>query len=94
MPGGLLLAVADVSGWVPINAEGAALPSGPRHREGFREFLLPDLGMTPATYGAISAGSAISGAIAGIIAGRVADKVGRVRLLVPMMLLTSLLFFA
>jgi MFS family permease len=56
--------------------------------------LLPDLGMTLSTYGAISAVSAIAGAVAGIVAGRLTDKVGRVRLLVPTMMLTSVLCFA
>ncbi|WP_232665012.1 MFS transporter [Pseudonocardia sp. TRM90224] len=69
-----------------INYEAAIAPVVP--------LLLPDLGMTLPTYGAISAASALSGAIAGIIAGRWTDKVGRVRLLVPTMLITSLLCFA
>lgn len=56
--------------------------------------LLPELKMTLTTYGAISAVAAVSGAIAGIITGRLCDKLGRVRLLVPAMLLTSLLCFA
>jgi MFS family permease len=56
--------------------------------------LLEDLGMTLPTYGAISAAAAIAGAISGIIAGRLTDKVGRVRLLVPAMLITALLCFA
>jgi MFS family permease len=49
--------------------------------------LLEDLGMTLATYGAISAAAALAGAFVG---GRLTDKVGRVRLLIPLMMLTSL----
>src|SRR4051812_5541777 len=55
--------------------------------------LLEDLGMTLPLYGAISAAAAMAGAVSGILAGRLADKVGRVRLLVPSMLLTALLCF-
>lgn len=56
--------------------------------------LLTELKMTLPVYGAISAAAAIAGAVSGILAGRLADKLGRVRLLVPSMLLTSLLCFA
>src|SRR5215211_2311517 len=55
--------------------------------------LLEDLGMTLPLYGAIAAAAAIAGAVSGILAGRLADKVGRVRLLVPSMLLTAVLCF-
>jgi MFS family permease len=55
--------------------------------------LLEDLGMTLATYGGISAVAAVAGAVAGIIGGRLTDTVGRVRLLVPLMMLTSLCCF-
>jgi MFS family permease len=56
--------------------------------------LLEDLEMTLATYGAISAVAAVAGALAGIIGGRLTDKVGRVRLLVPLMMLTAICCFA
>jgi OPA family glycerol-3-phosphate transporter-like MFS transporter len=56
--------------------------------------LLHDLGMDLPTYGSISALAAIAGAVAGLIGGRLTDTVGRVRLLVPLMLLTSVLCFA
>ncbi|MCO1653751.1 MFS transporter [Pseudonocardia humida] len=56
--------------------------------------LLDDLQMTLPTYGAISAAAAIAGAVSGILAGRMTDKVGRVKLLVPAMLITALLCFA
>jgi len=56
--------------------------------------LLEDLQMTLPTYGAISAAAAVAGALSGIIAGRLTDKVGRVKLLVPAMLVTALLCFA
>jgi OPA family glycerol-3-phosphate transporter-like MFS transporter len=56
--------------------------------------LLEDLEMTLATYGAISAAAAVAGAVAGIVGGRLTDKVGRVRLLVPLMMLTALCCFA
>ncbi|OLT00630.1 hypothetical protein BJF90_34410 [Pseudonocardia sp. CNS-004] len=56
--------------------------------------LLEDLDMTLATYGAISAVAALAGAVAGIVGGRLTDKVGRVRLLIPLMMLTALCCFA
>ncbi|GAA5122036.1 MFS transporter [Pseudonocardia adelaidensis] len=56
--------------------------------------LLEDLDMTLATYGAISAVAALAGAVAGIVGGRLTDKVGRVRLLIPLMMLTGLCCFA
>ena len=56
--------------------------------------LLDDLNMDLATYGSISAAAAIVGACAGLWGGHLTDKVGRVKLLVPLMLLTSLLCFA
>ena len=55
--------------------------------------LLEDLHMSLGTYGAISAAAAVAGAVAGMIGGRLTDKVGRVRLLVPLMMLTSLCCF-
>ena len=56
--------------------------------------LLPELKMSLTTYGLIAAAASIVGAFAGIIAGRLTDKLGRVRLLIPAMMLTSLLCFA
>ncbi|MGY1727416.1 MFS transporter [Geodermatophilus sp. SYSU D01062] len=56
--------------------------------------LLDDLGMSLAAYGGISATAMLAGAVAGLIGGRLTDSVGRVRLLVPLMLLTSLLCVA
>lgn len=53
--------------------------------------LMHDLGMSLTTYGAISAAAALTGAVAGLVGGRLTDTIGRVRLLVPLMLLTSLL---
>ncbi|OZM82712.1 MFS transporter [Pseudonocardia sp. MH-G8] len=55
--------------------------------------LLEDLEMSLATYGAISAVAAVAGAVAGIVGGRYTDKVGRVRLLIPLMVLTALCCF-
>ncbi|MFI6601539.1 MFS transporter [Nonomuraea sp. NPDC050536] len=55
--------------------------------------LLKDLHMTLATYGLVSGAAAIAGAIASILGGRLTDRVGRVRLLVPLMLLTGLCCF-
>lgn len=55
--------------------------------------LLEDLRMSLATYGAISAAAAVAGAVAGMVGGRLTDTVGRVRLLVPLMMLTSLCCF-
>lgn len=55
--------------------------------------LLKDLHMSLATYGSISAVSAIAGALASAAGGRLTDHYGRVRLLVPFMLLTGVLCF-
>ncbi|HEU5474712.1 MAG TPA: MFS transporter [Actinophytocola sp.] len=52
--------------------------------------LLDDLDMDLTTYGAVSAVAAVSGAVAAAIGGRLTDHLGRVRLLVPLMLLTAL----
>jgi MFS family permease len=55
--------------------------------------LLKDLHMTLATYGLVSGAAAIVGAIASILGGRLTDRLGRVRLLVPLMLLTAVCCF-
>lgn len=52
--------------------------------------LTRDLDMSLTTYGAISAVAAIAGAFVSVAAGRATDRYGRVRLLVPLMLLTTL----
>ncbi|MFC4120680.1 MFS transporter [Nonomuraea zeae] len=55
--------------------------------------LLKDMQMTLGTYGAVSAVALVSGAVASVLGGRLTDRLGRVRLLVPLMLLTSLCCF-
>jgi predicted MFS family arabinose efflux permease len=52
--------------------------------------LRADLGIDLATYGSVAAVATVAGAIAAAIGGRLTDQVGRVRLLVPLMLLTAL----
>lgn len=52
-----------------------------------------DLHMSLVTYGLISAVAVLVGGVAGIIGGRLVDNIGRVRLLVPLMLATSLCCF-
>lgn len=52
--------------------------------------LLTDLDIDLTTYGSVSAVAAVSGAVAAAIGGRLTDHLGRVRLLVPLMLLTAL----
>jgi OPA family glycerol-3-phosphate transporter-like MFS transporter len=56
--------------------------------------LLKDLHMTLATYGAVSGVAVVAGAIASALGGRLTDRLGRVRLLVPLMLLTAVCCFA
>lgn len=56
--------------------------------------LLKDLHMSLTTYGSVSAVAAGSGALAAAIGGRLTDHLGRVRLLVPLMMLTALLCLA
>ncbi|MEV4458149.1 MFS transporter [Microbispora sp. NPDC049633] len=56
--------------------------------------LLKDLDMSLATYGAVSGAAAVAGAVASALGGRLTDRLGRVRLLVPLMLLTALCCFA
>ncbi|GAB2986490.1 MFS transporter [Amycolatopsis acidiphila] len=55
--------------------------------------LLKDLHMSLATYGTVSAVATIAGALASAAGGRLTDHYGRVRLLVPLMLLTGVLCF-
>jgi OPA family glycerol-3-phosphate transporter-like MFS transporter len=55
--------------------------------------LLKDLHITLTTYGAVSAVAALTGAIASFAGGRLTDQLGRVRLLIPLMLVTSLCCF-
>ncbi|MFG1708836.1 MFS transporter [Nonomuraea sp. M3C6] len=55
--------------------------------------LLKDLHMTLGTYGAVSGAALVAGAIASALGGRLTDRLGRVRLLVPLMLLTALCCF-
>ncbi|MFC5825757.1 MFS transporter [Nonomuraea insulae] len=56
--------------------------------------LLKDLDMSLTTYGAVSGGAAVVGAIASILGGRLTDRLGRVRLLIPLMALTAVCCFA
>jgi OPA family glycerol-3-phosphate transporter-like MFS transporter len=56
--------------------------------------LLVDLDMDLVTYGSVSACAMVVGAIAAGLGGRLTDHVGRVRLLVPLMLLTAVCCFA
>ncbi|MFI0357530.1 MFS transporter [Actinomadura sp. 9N407] len=56
--------------------------------------LLDDFDMSLSTYGMVSGAGALSGAIASIIGGRLVDVVGRVKLLVPLMMVTALCCFA
>ncbi|MFJ8749988.1 MFS transporter [Streptomyces sp. NPDC102441] len=51
--------------------------------------LLEDLDMSLSTYGTISALATVAGAIASMAGGRLTDTLGRVRLLIPLMLLTT-----
>ncbi|WP_329454063.1 MFS transporter [Streptomyces sp. NBC_01497] len=51
--------------------------------------MLKDLHMSLSTYGTVSALATIAGALASVIGGRLTDTVGRVRLLIPFMLLTT-----
>ncbi len=51
--------------------------------------LLSDLRISLPTYGAVSAAATVAGAIAAGIGGRLTDHFGRVRLLVPLLLLTA-----
>ncbi|SDK92046.1 MFS transporter [Nonomuraea jiangxiensis] len=56
--------------------------------------LLKDLHMSLETYGTVSGVAAVAGAIASIVGGRLTDRLGRVRLLIPLMALTAVCCFA
>ncbi|WP_406691671.1 MFS transporter [Saccharopolyspora sp. ID03-671] len=56
--------------------------------------LLEDLGISLVTYGTVSAVALCAGAVASMIGGRLTDRFGRVRVLVPLMMLTALCCFA
>ena len=51
--------------------------------------LLPELGLSPQTYGTLTAAAVLVGAVSGLIGGRLVDKFGRVRLLVPFLALSG-----
>ncbi len=55
--------------------------------------LLKDLHITLSTYGAVSAAALVAGAIASAVGGRLTDTVGRVRLIVPLLMLTAVCCF-
>ena len=55
--------------------------------------LLKDLHMSLAAYGVVSAIALVAGAVASAVGGRLTDRLGRVRLLVPLMLLTTVCCF-
>lgn len=55
--------------------------------------LEKDLHMPLTVYGGISAIAVLAGAVASVFGGRLVDNVGRVRLLIPLMLATSLCCF-
>lgn len=56
--------------------------------------LLSELNMSLTLWGMMSAASALVGAVAGVVAGRWCDKVGRVRILVPAMFITTAACFS
>ena len=56
--------------------------------------LLRDLGIDLKTYGTVAAVAAVAGALAAVVGGRLTDHLGRVRLLVPLMMVTALCCFA
>ena len=55
--------------------------------------LLEDLQMELTTYGLIAAVSLLAGACAGLISGPLSDRIGRVRILIPLMAFTAFLAF-
>ncbi|MCI2418816.1 MFS transporter [Saccharopolyspora sp. K220] len=55
--------------------------------------LLDDLDMSLVTYGSVSALALTVGAVAAMVGGRLTDQFGRVRVLIPLMLLTALACF-
>jgi len=65
--------------------EGAIAPVVP--------LLLADLDISLTTYGLISAGGAVAGAVSALIGGRLTDTYGRVRLLIPLMIVCALLCY-
>ena len=56
--------------------------------------LLRDLDIDLETYGTVAAVAAVAGALAALVGGRLTDHLGRVRLLVPLMMVTALCCFA
>jgi len=80
-----ILAMAILASLI-CSYEGAIAPVLP--------LLLKDMKMSLTTYGQIAAAALVLSALAAGIGGWLSDKIGRVRLLVPMMALTALLAFA
>ncbi|MBE9375876.1 MFS transporter [Saccharopolyspora sp. HNM0983] len=68
-----------------VSYEGQIAPAVP--------LLLDDLDLSLVTYGTISAVGLVAGALAGMLGGRLTDTVGRVRLLVPLLLVTALMCY-
>jgi len=80
-----ILAMAILASLI-CSYEGAIAPVLP--------LLLKDMKMSLTTYGQIAAAALILSTFAAGIGGWLSDKIGRVRLLVPMMAMTALLAFA
>ncbi|WP_181138757.1 MFS transporter [Streptomyces sp. Ru73] len=55
--------------------------------------LLEDLHISLSTYGTVSATALVAGAIASAVGGRLTDTLGRVRLIVPLLMLTAVCCF-
>ena len=68
-----------------VSYEGQIAPAVP--------LLLADLDLSLVDYGAISAIGLVAGALAGMLGGRLTDTFGRVRLLVPVLLITALMCY-
>jgi len=79
-----ILAMAILASLI-CSYEGAIAPVLP--------LLLKDMKMSLTTYGQIAAAALILSTFAAVIGGRLSDKIGRVRLLIPMMAVTALLAF-